>query len=367
MSLTVKHLNADSTFLLTFQPLPPSISSPFPPSPGHAPASFSIVVDPWLTGPSTVYHPKFATSRHRHLPCIASLRDLPEPDLIIISQAKPDHCHEETLRRLPGDKDSKTLILAHPGAAKLIKSWNHFPPEKVQTLERYDPRRDHETIWRFKILPPTPTGKPGEVTVALMQNKLDITGVHSAIGITYRPPTPSSLVPTPISNDIFPPTPPDSPFIFTDTDTDISTYTSHLPPSPPPPLNRPISVLYSPHGVPYRVIQPYAAHHLLPLGGIPLTLLLHSFDRVKQPWYLGGKISLGLPGGMKIANALMAKCWISAHDEDKFVGGITTEVMKTRKYDLLDADDLRRGSRHWTEMCVLDSGMEMRVDAGPSR
>lgn len=70
---------------------------------------------------------------------------------------------------------------------------------------------------------------------------------------------------------------------------------------------------------------------------------------------------------MKIANALMAKCWISAHDEDKFVGGITTEVMKTRKYDLLDADDLRRGSRHWTEMCVLDSGMEMRVDAGPSR
>ncbi|KAI9786784.1 MAG: hypothetical protein M1816_007791 [Peltula sp. TS41687] len=365
MSLTVKHLNADSTFLLTFRPHPPSTSYPFPPSPGPVPASFSIIIDPWLTGPSTIYHSKFAISRHRHPPCIASLRDLPEPDLIIISQAKPDHCHEETLRRLPaGDKNTKTTILAHPGAAKIIRSWNHFPPEKVQTLRRYDPKRDEESLWRFKIPPTTPTGTPGEVTVALMQKRLDITGVHSAIGITYQPPTTPASTPhlPPFPINLFPPSPPDSPGSVTLVADDMSDN----------PSDRPLSVLYSPHGISHRSVQPWASDHLRPLGGVPLTLLLHSFDEVRQPWFLGGTISRGLPGGLKLAELLRARSWIAAHDEDKFNAGVVGVTLETRKYDRLDADDVwRRGDddarRHHTEMHTLDSGAELLLDADVGR
>ena len=45
---------------------------------------------------------------------------------------------------------------------------------------------------------------------------------------------------------------------------------------------------------------------------------------------MGGNVNAGLPGGVEIAKNLMAKCWISAHDEDKENSGLA--VMKISKY-----------------------------------
>ncbi|KAI9881982.1 MAG: hypothetical protein M1823_006300 [Watsoniomyces obsoletus] len=387
MPLTVKHLNADTTFLLTFQPAfpnspapsfrfvsPRTPTTPRTPSPTST-ASFSILLDPWLTGSTSIIHPKFARSQHRVPPCISSLRDISPPDLVIISQSKSDHCHEATLRQLPGDINSKTRILAHPTAAKVIRRWRHFPPEHIQSLRRYDPRSTHResTIHRIILPPLSYDGAPGEVTVTLMASPTDITGVHTAIGITYRPPTSTAvLVPfsaTPVH--LLPPTPPpDSPRSFHSVS--MSSYTA--------PSDRPISLIYSPHGVPYAsVIEPYARTHLVAEAALPLDVLFHSFDRVQNWWWLGGTIAAGVPGGAEIARSLLAKYWISAHDEEKEVGGVSTKPVKRKRYateeaqDLMmaaDGGDLHRkeggkdksgGNAMDTEMVTLEPGEELHV------
>lgn len=358
MPLTVKHLNADTTFLLTFTPPPCSPSSSrhhlsprsfaTPPPTPTSTGSFSILIDPWLTGPTNIYHPKFAFARHRVPPCVSSLREIPEPDLVVISQAKPDHCNQTTLRQLPAE-NSKTVILAHPAAAKIIRGWHHFRPEsRIQALSRYDhrdPARRESTICRIVLPPSSASGAPGEVTIALMSNPWDMTGLHTAIGITYRPPTSSVVFPasspdTSISTYIqpspasllFPPLtpPPDSPRSFHSMS--MSSYTA--------PSDRPISIIYSPHGVPYRLIKPYASTHLVAEAALPLDCLLHSFDRVENLWLLGGIIATGFPGGQEIAHNLLARYWISAHDEDKETGGISVKPVRTKKYDRRQAQRL---------------------------
>ena len=89
----------------------------------------------------------------------------------------------------------------------------------------------------------------------------------------------------------------------------------------------------------YSHIHPYATSHLVLAAALPLTLLLHSFDRVQNPWYLGGNISAGLPGGLEIARNLFTKCWISAHDEDKENSGFSVGQVVTRKYS---AEEVKR-------------------------
>src|SRR4051812_21462435 len=116
MPLTVRSLNGDTAFLLTFSPPAAPISSP-----GLFPGSFTILLDPWLAGPATILSTIFSVSEHKTKPCISSLKELEqEPDLILISQDKPDHCHEATLRQLP--TDCQSTILATPSAARKIRS-----------------------------------------------------------------------------------------------------------------------------------------------------------------------------------------------------------------------------------------------------
>lgn len=47
---------------------------------------------------------------------------------------------------------------------------------------------------------------------------------------------------------------------------------------------------------------------------------------------MGGNLATGSPGGIEIAQNLMAKCWISAHDEDKDNTGLSVISTKIRKY-----------------------------------
>lgn len=371
MSLNVKHINGDTTFLLTFSPLQKVSPSPDLQQP---PGQFSILVDPWLSGPSLMWHPKFLLSRHTVPPCIKNLSHIPEPNVVLVSQDKPDHCHEATLRQLD-PSSSLTTILAEPAAAKKIRGMKHFNPTRIHALSSYSDRKP-ESIIKFFVPPLTPDGLPGEVTIAFIPAKLDVSGLHNAIGITYRPPTTAYVAPnyfhSPLpsahsTSDVskpsirsqnfpFPPTPPDSPhprsnYSTTDStaSTALSTPTSncwshsHASPSlsisstsstspAQLPAQRTISVIYSPHGVSYSLIRNYASSHLVCSAALPLTAFLHSFDRVQNPWWLGGNINAGLPGGVEIAKSLMAKCWVGAHDEDKENSGLSVIRAATRKY-----------------------------------
>jgi Beta-lactamase superfamily domain len=359
MSLTVTHINADSTFLLVFRPAAAAAPA-FPPSPGRSPGSFSILLDPWLVGESTIISSLFSVARHTTPACISSLRDLPSPpDLVLISQEKPDHCHEETLRQLdPGSKNSDNtlskspLILAEPNAAKRIRSWKHFSPDCVQALERWEPNSNKENnIRRLPIPASSPLGRPGEVSIAFIPNKWDLSGLHNAIGITYRPPsTRHALGDSSI-------TPPASPLLSPASATPLQTSTSYAAIQ-----DRTISVIYSPHGVSYSLLQPYASQHLVKEAALPLTLLLHSFDRVQSPWWLGGNVSAGSPGGVEIARNLQTRCWISAHDEVKDLRGIVIPYMRTRVYTreeveaLVGMEDTEKGRGIKSEILILDAG-----------
>jgi hypothetical protein len=344
MSLTVKHLNSDASFLLTFEPI-----QQFPPSAEQSPQTFTILLDPWLSGKSKIWHPKFSVSTHKQPSCISSLSELShEPDLVIISQDKSDHCHEETLKSL-SPSSSKTTILAEPSSAKMIRGWKYFAPEKVVTIHKWDETQRSSAIHRISIPPLDPEGTPGEVTVTYIQQKYDISGLHSAVGLTYRPPT------TSFRETGLPLTPPASP-------------TSNLRPNP---KTRAISVIYSPHGCNYKFLQPYASAHLVSEAALPLTALLHCFDRITNPWWLGGNICAGFPGGLEIAQSLQARSWISAHDGDKDTHGIATTKIQTQRFDKTEIEDVVSprsakfpDRRTGTEVAVLEVGEEVRIVPG---
>ncbi|KAH8602607.1 hypothetical protein B0O99DRAFT_647493 [Bisporella sp. PMI_857] len=349
MSLTVKHLNNDASFLLSFRPI-----LPFPPSPqqNQSAEPFTILLDPWITGASKIWHHKFSISRQKQPSCISSLTELPEPDLVIISQDKTDHCHEETLTQLPRI-GGKTKILAEPAAAKVIRGWKYFDSKKVVTLPKWEDHRKNakaSTIYRITVPPWIPGGSPGEVTIAFLAQPRDITGLHSAIGITYRPPT---LGPPALS---LPPTPPDSPRSCQSTFSNIAT-------------DRTLSVLFSPHGCSYKTLQPYVTSHLIAEAALPLTALLHCYDRVQNAWYMGGNICSGFPGGLEIAQNLAAKVWISAHDGDKDTKGFANNKIVIQKYPREEVEsvvspksDKFPRKKTGTEAVILEAGEEMTLN-----
>lgn len=358
MSLSVKSLNGDTSFLLVFSPAVAPLSSP-----GLFPGSFTILLDPWLVGPSIILNSAFSHSEQKSRPCIPHLQELDlEPDLVLISQQKPDHCHEETLRQLPPDGES--VILAIPPAAKKIRSWKHFRPELVHALPKYV-EGDGRSVYRVVLPPPTPRGTCGEVTVTWMPAKRDVAGVHHAIGITYRPPcTVLSLHNSTRYLDL-PMSPPPSPA----SSMTISASPRTIVPSPYNDREKTLSVIYSPHGVAYDIIRAYATSHLISESALPLTALLHSFDCVENPWWLGGNISAGSPGGLDIARNLYARTWISAHDSDKDNRGWAVKLTQIAKSAVVEIrKTLDDGSKMKTlvntEVVSLAPGEEHRISPG---
>ena len=356
MSLRITHLNADSTFLLIFSPAFASNNDR-----GTFPGSFTILLDPWLTGSSIIYNKHFAKSTHNIPASVESVNDLPPPDLVIVSQDKPDHCHAETLKQL--DPEADATILGTPAAAKKIRGWNHFYPETVQALKRFDERKE-DTLHRIRIPPLSPNGCAGEVTVALIAPKLDFTGVHNAIAITYRPPSSPLSIKTGsyVNLPLTPPaTPPSAGLSSTHRSfsparrpasskgtsrlrgiSNVSSSTLNLTASMNPMASvreKTMSAIYCPHGVSYKEIEPYATSHLLSASALPLSALFHAFNEVNNPWYLGGRINDGSPSGLEIARRLFAKVWIGAHDEDKENKGFGTRRTKVKKWR---SEDIRR-------------------------
>ncbi|KAL8719392.1 MAG: hypothetical protein Q9225_003597 [Loekoesia sp. 1 TL-2023] len=422
MSIKIKHLNGDTTFLLTFSPAeqrPPSNRY------GRPPGTFSVLVDPWLSGPSSMWHPKFLLSKHTVPSCISNLSHIPEPNVVLISQDKPDHCHEPTLRQLD-PTSTLTNVLAIPAAAKKIRGMKHFHPDRVHALPAYS-SKDYDSVIRFYIPPLSPGGTPGEATIAYIPAKLDMSGLHNALGITYRPPTAAPL-PTryspPSESPLYPnfsspnphhstfnmpPTPPDSPPQrprSLSNSTNPSTLSTASSPSVPlshassattapsashgiarpstshisqpstssttstyhhPRLARTLSLIYSPHGLAYSPhLIPYATSHLVPHAALPLSALIHGFDRVENPWYMGGNVNAGIPGGIEIAKYLMARYWIGAHDEDKENSGLGVMKIRIRKFGVGEVRELVRreiggGGGGTCEVRALDYGEELVV------
>ncbi|KAK5155690.1 hypothetical protein LTR04_005794, partial [Oleoguttula sp. CCFEE 6159] len=303
-----------------------------------------------------IIHPILQISAHTVPPCIASLDELPdEPDMIVISQDKADHCHEETLRQL--SPTTRTAILAMAAAARKIRRWKHFDPARIRTIKKYDELRD-DSVHRVTIPPILTAGAPGEVTIVNLPAKADVTGLHNAIGITYRPPSSVPCHETQ-SNLELPLTPPASPRrrsslpLPPDADADSQRLHSATTPTPatapattappsPPSASSPLpssrstpatlSLLYSPHGVPASVLSPYISSHLRPLDALPVALLLHPLNRVTNPWYLGGVVSAGSLGGVDICRSVGVRRWISAHDEDKGDRGLLVGLLRFRRF-----------------------------------
>ncbi|KAL9015406.1 MAG: hypothetical protein Q9185_007192 [Variospora sp. 1 TL-2023] len=427
MSLKIKHLNGDTTFLLTFSPAEQRRPSN---RYGRPPGTFAVLIDPWLSGPSTMWHPKFLLSKHTVPSCISNLSELPEPNVVLVSQDKPDHCHEPTLRQLDPTSPLSN-VLAVPAAAKKIRGMKHFRPDRVHALPAYS-SKEHDSIIRFYIPPLTLGGAPGEATITYIPAKMDMSGLHNAVGITYRPPTaapfptrysppsespsyPNFSIPNPHQHlTAVPPTPPDLPpqrhrtqscstepsTTSTASSSSISlspassattapstvshrvTHSSHshshshhhspssstsssTQPHPYPPPAKTLSLLYSPHGLAYSPhLIPYATHHLVPRAALPLTALIHGFDRIENPWYMGGNVNAGIPGGIEIAKNLMARHWIGAHDEDKENSGLSIMKLRMKKFGLGEVRECVRrecGGRGACEVRALECGEEMCV------
>jgi len=140
-------------------------------------------------------------------------------------------------------------------------------------------------------------------------------------------------------------------------------------PSPYNDREKTLSVIYSPHGVSYDTIKPYASSHLVSEAALPLTALFHSFDCVENPWWLGGNISAGSPGGLKIARNLLTKAWISAHDADKDNRGWAVQRTRIGQFaadkveKMLEQNDgIQTSQNVRTAVINLGPGEEYRVE-----
>ena len=72
-----------------------------------------------------------------------------------------------------------------------------------------------------------------------------------------------------------------------------------------------------------------------------------------------------MPGGLEIAQNLLAKCWVSAHDEDKESSGLSIKKIVTSKYTVEEvralAEKGRKGGKAGVDVKKLECGEEMVV------
>lgn len=401
MPINLRHLTADSTWLLT-------LNSPQNP-PAHPP--FTILLDPWLDGPSPVWHPKFSVQSHTIPAAISSLHDLDEtPNIVIISQDKSDHCNEGTCRQLPR---SGVRVYAVPGADKTVRSWKWFQKEEVITLKAWNSRKNG----RVEKIPIYGKGRSGrnrgvqwdnstsyeedevvamvELTYLPALKPWEIPVLHAAVGITYTPivsdptlaifpPSPPSTPPyhdyfrlspsrpstsamslfslsgstlpsspslkskrSPKLTSFFPASAPHSPAStmsskYSTPPTSPSTShrsSSHKNPGPKNDLTS--SIIYTPHGVPPSALTSYLK--TIPL---PITLLLHCYDHVETPFWLGGIISSGAPNALKLLEQLKARVLDASFND---VISLQKESYDTPKPPLYKTDPMAHqlGVKYW--------------------
>lgn len=390
MALTIKQLNGGASFLLTFESIEDDTTDG-----AQEVEPFRVLLDPSLEGPSNTGHAKFSSTSYTQRAYVSTLRELPEPDLVIISSSRRDYCNEATLRQL-APHGTKTLILAEPAAAKLIKSWRYFDEGKVLAVGRWqDPRKTgRDTAIRVPISPRVLGGDEGQVTVSFISQTKERKGNQAAIGITYQPapstaticrrPTTATATSssTPLSgfasrmaslvnlsthetvnSPILPPLPAFAP---------LTPPASPIPPSlrtkrstaslSPHARDRSVSIIFSPHGTSYSAIETYATSHLVSEAALPLTALLHCFDTVSQPWWLGGNVS-GLHDGQDIVAKLGARAWISMYDGEKRTRGLAKRLTRRTKYNIDEVREIvNRTTDNLADSRKADSTHSGKID-----
>jgi hypothetical protein len=128
-----------------------------------------------------------------------------------------------------------------------------------------------------------------------------------------------------------------------------------------------IAAIYSPHGVSYDIIEPWISSHLVPENARPVAMI-HSTTAVTAPWYSGGNIIEGCPGGLAIAKPLLPTVWVAAHDVDNpYMGGAVKNIYRT-EYNILDVETalweelIKRGIKRKPQITRLEPGETIRVD-----
>jgi len=316
-SVTVTHLSADATFLLSYIPIHPQLQSAVP-STNTAAAPFTLLLDPWLVGSSPVFHPSFSTQSHTTTPSITHLNQLQKsPDIILISQDKSDHCNEETLSQLdicPGGRDENVRVFAVRGAAGKVKGWFGKGKEgKVVELRDWKRTKREDGVVRVEIPVGTGCWEGGtieayvEITDHRAIYQWEFPSLHSALGIRF---------------------------------VTMYTPTITVTTSPSSPIRHTHLTIFTPHGVPPSGILPYLTHLSLPPQTPIIDLLLHPFTLTTTPPHLGGKITLGVPNIAKLLKSgVGVRVVASAHDEKKEVGGYVSSRIKTRRWGREEAEE----------------------------
>jgi L-ascorbate metabolism protein UlaG (beta-lactamase superfamily) len=144
--LTLTTLNGDTTFVLTF-------TTPT--------STFTLLLDPWLSGPAPYLHPLFSTQSHLHPPPSTAA---PLVSAVLLSQAAADHTHEPTLRALPG----APTIFAVPAAARVVRNYSWLDASRV-----------------VELIPgqAVALGEGGEATLLSPRWPWELPSIHSAVGI----------------------------------------------------------------------------------------------------------------------------------------------------------------------------------------
>ncbi|CAF4591334.1 unnamed protein product [Rotaria sp. Silwood2] len=163
MSLTLRHLNADTSWLILFE-------------------NFKILLDPWLFGSQSEICRYFSTQEHAVQPSIQNInRDLHmQIDAIIISHEFTDHCHEQTLRSL-----SATIpVFATTNASNLIRRWNYF--QHVYEIPSLDDRPENFTLSMLSGQRPE-LNMPSTISVGYIREKglMNLASLHGATCISF--------------------------------------------------------------------------------------------------------------------------------------------------------------------------------------
>ncbi|KAI5204142.1 hypothetical protein E4T39_03805 [Aureobasidium subglaciale] len=124
------------------------------------------------------------------------------------------------------------------------------------------------------------------------------------------------------------------------------------------------------------IIESYASSHLAKMSALPLTALFHSINIEENPWFMGGVVAAGYPGGAEIIRKMGARYWISAHDEVKDNQGWSVIWIKSTVYSAEEAQqkldeekksialhqDRKLGKAdHRTQILRLDVGERLRI------
>jgi hypothetical protein len=108
--------------------------------------------------------------------------------------------------------------------------------------------------------------------------------------------------------------------------------------------------------------MPYANTHLVKEEALPLTALFHSINVEENPWFMGGKVAVGYPGGEEMVRALSATYWISAHDEVKDNRGWSVMWIKSKAYTIAEVQE-KLGSELRKKGCwVVKDGRKVPLE-----